>query len=759
LAISAACLALAIGFRVSLLGTDKGLGLSTSYFPALIVATVYAGPRWGWGVLAAALAGSIAFPSGFNPGSAPLLIMFTVSGMFTVAAASALRETLLRLQDVRAALDRSEARLQLAQDAGGVGLWDWSLPSGEGHWSPTLYKNLGLDVGVAPTMRSLLDVIHPDDRMAFRKANAAAIRNGHMEPSEFRVIWPDGQVRWLLSRGEMLRDADGRVVRAVGVNIDITDRRQAFERVRESEQRFRALADSAPVLLWVSRSDGRREFVNRAYVAYLGVSYEEAISFDWRERVHEEDLPSTLKEHVAGETSRMPFTLEARYLRVDGAWRWIRSISQPRYGLSGEFTGFIGIGVDITDAKQAEADLMRINDILAERIEAALAERDQAEAQLRRAQKLEAVGQLTGGVAHDFNNLLTVITGAMDLIQRHPDDVARRDRMIEAALGAAKRGERLTQQLLAFSRRQALKPEAMRIDDLLAESEPLLRRVVGEAVTFTLAPDAPGAVAMVDPSQFEAAIMNLVVNARDAVSQGGSIRIETCTCELAEGQVAEAPAGSYVQIAVHDTGIGMSPEVIARVFEPFFTTKEVGKGTGLGLSQVYGFARQSGGGVEIDSAPGAGASVRLYLPHSAAAVEPAAAETTPVDDAARRLKVLLVEDDAEVGDMVAAMLEELGHAVVRADSVEPALDCLAGDDELDLMLTDLVMPGVRNGVDLAQEAVALRPRLPIILSSGYTGETLEAVRGAPWPLLLKPYSAHDLARTIAQLSDRFRKDA
>ena len=226
-----------------------------------------------------------------------------------------------------------------------------------------------------------------------------------------------------------------------------------------------------------------------------------------------------------------------------------------------------------------------------------MSERDEAEAALRRAQKLEAVGQLTGGVAHDFNNLLTVIIGALDLIQRHPGDAVRRDRMIDAAQGAARRGERLTQQLLAFSRRQALKPELVIVDDLLMESEPLLRRAVGEAVTLTVAPGAPGAVSSLDPSQFEAAVMNLVVNARDATPAGGGIRLRARLCRLAVGEVEHAPAGDYVCVSVHDTGEGMDAETIARVFEPFFTTKEPGRGTGLGLSQVYGFARQSGGAV------------------------------------------------------------------------------------------------------------------------------------------------------------------
>ncbi len=385
----------------------------------------------------------------------------------------------------------------------------------------------------------------------------------------------------------------------------------------------------------------------------------------------------------------------------------------------------------------------------------ALAERDQAELALRRAQKLEAVGQLTGGVAHDFNNLLTIIVGALDLMQRHPDDAARRERMVEAAQGAARRGERLTQQLLAFSRRQALKPERVCIDEILKESEPLLRRAVGEAVTLSIASAAPDAVAFVDPSQFEAAVMNLVVNARDATPPGGRIRVETFRCSLAAGEVEDAAAGDYLCVAVCDTGVGMDEEVAARVFEPFFTTKETGRGTGLGLSQAYGFARQSGGAIAVESAPGKGATVRIYLPFAEGAA-PRVSAPAPAS-AARRgpaLKVLLVEDDAAVGDMVEAMLADLGHAVVRAERPAEAMKILRRKLPFDLMLTDVVMPGGKSGVDLAHEAVKLRPDLPVILSSGYTGETLSAAAQAPWPLLLKPYSADTLAETIQTVAER-----
>jgi PAS domain S-box-containing protein len=755
LAISLCAMFAAVGISGMFIGWPNAFSLSPTYFPAFIVATLFAGQRWGWVTLAAALAIGLgareALPQQFAEQAD--IVLYAISGAVTVVVAGRLREIVLRLDEAQAALDRSEARLQLAQDAGEVGLWDWDVLTGEGYWSPTLYKNLGLAPGGDSNIRTLLSSVHPDDQEWVRQSNISAIRTGKMAPTEYRVVRPDGEIRWLLSRGEMLQNGTGRIVRATGVNIDITERRLAFEKVRESDARFRALADSAPVLLWVSRSDGHREFVNQAYVDFLGVSYEEALTFEWRHRIHANDLPHALKEQVAGEASRALFTLEARYQRADGSWRWIRSVSQPRTGPNGEFAGFVGIGIDISDAKQAELDLLRINDLLAERVQAALAERDEAQARLHHAQKLEAVGQLTGGVAHDFNNLLTVVIGALDLIQRRPDDTERRGKMIEAALGAARRGERLTHQLLAFSRRQALKPEAIRIDELLGESEPLLRRAVGEAVSLAFVPDAPAAVVMVDPGQFDAAIMNLVVNARDAVGERGEVRLETSICSLVDGQIPDIAPGDYVQVVVRDDGVGMDPDILARVFEPFFTTKDVGKGTGLGLSQVYGFARQSGGGVQIETAPGQGAAVCLYLPRVEALAEAGELAAEQVTAKARALQVLLVEDDAEVAVMVAAMLEELGHHVVRADGVQRAMEMLKRPDLIDLMLTDLVMPGGRSGVDLARAASELRPGLPIILSSGYTGETLSAAADAPWPLLRKPYSAELLARTIARTVD------
>jgi PAS domain S-box-containing protein len=768
LCISLTAMIAAIVVRVAFLGFDKGMGLSVTYLPGLMLATLYAGWRWGLATLVTAIVLSYFAPSALTPIGVVNSVswMYAVSGLATIAGAATLREMLIRLDEanrrqlvIQTALDRSETRLRLAQEAGDVGLWDSDLVTGETHWSPAFYRNIGVDPKVAANLRILFDIVHPDDREILRDAIGKEDRGGRMDTAEYRVVWPDGSVHWLLSRGEIIRDAGGRRVRSIGVSIDITERRVAYQQVRESEARFRALANSAPVLMWVSSGDGRREFVNQAFVDYLDMDYEAALAFDWRQRLHPEDVDRFTAQRVAGQASNQPFTTEARYRRADGEYRWIRSYSQPRRGAAGA-EGFVGIGVDVTDAKRAEADLMHINELLAERVDAVLAERDQAEAALHRAQRLEAVGQLTGGVAHDFNNLLTVIIGALDLIQRHPGDDRRRERMLEAAMSAARRGERLTQQLLAFSRRQSLQPQLIQVDRLLRDSEPLLRQAAGEAVSLTFAPCAGQALARVDPVQFEAAVMNLVVNARDAVNQGGVIRLESVVCSLGGGEVEETPAGDYVCVGVHDTGVGMDAVVAARVFEPFFTTKEVGKGTGLGLSQVYGFARQSGGGVSIESAPGKGASVRIYLPLSTQAA-PIEEEPRPiaVPETHPGLTVLLAEDDIEVGDMVTAMLEELGHQVLRADAAEDAIRLLERTEAIDLLLTDLVMPGGKSGVDLAREAVARRPSLSVILSSGYTGEALTSADAAPWPLLRKPYSSAALARMIDTVIAAARENA
>jgi len=387
-------------------------------------------------------------------------------------------------------------------------------------------------------------------------------------------------------------------------------------------------------------------------------------------------------------------------------------------------------------------------------------ERERAEAALARAQRLEAIGQLTGGVAHDFNNLLTVIVGNLELIARTDDAPERIRRLSAAALAAAERGERLTRQLLAFARRQTLRPEVADTNRLIREGEALARRAVGEAVDIQLDLDATLGPCRIDVAQFEAALLNLVVNARDATPAGGRITITTREINLSNGNVPEAPPdvpsdlppGRYVVVTVRDTGTGIAPEVLPRVFEPFFTTKDVGRGSGLGLSQVYGFVRQSGGQVRVHSVIGQGTAVEVWLPRSADDLP--ILGSIPEEDAnglrGAGETVLVVEDDADVRAMAVEALQGLGYRVlVAADGVE-AQKLLEGGASVDLLFTDVVMPHGVTGTDLARRMRRERPDLRLLLTSGYTTRRCAADDpGVPSPLLLpKPYRRDALARAV-----------
>ncbi|MBP2291897.1 response regulator [Azospirillum rugosum] len=399
------------------------------------------------------------------------------------------------------------------------------------------------------------------------------------------------------------------------------------------------------------------------------------------------------------------------------------------------------------------------------RLLAEIGERERAEGALARMQRLEAVGQLTGGVAHDFNNLLTVIVGNLDMIARTEGAPDRVRNLSAAALAAAERGERLTRQLLAFARRQPLRPEVVDIDRLVREEESLIRRAVGEAVEVRFSLGAGHDHCRIDATQFEAALLNLVVNARDATPAGGSITIATWGTTWGQSlrdpgapqsAPADLPPGRYAVVSVRDTGTGIPPDVLPSVFDPFFTTKDVGKGSGLGLSQVYGFVRQSGGQVRVDSAVGRGTAVELWLPCTGPCTGDvgAPAGTNPADAAAglrgRGETILVVEDDADVRAMAVETLEGLGYQVLVAGDGLAALAMLAAAARVDLLFTDVVMPKGLGGVGLAHAARGLVPGLRVLLTSGYPARPPDAdpPESLPYPLLPKPYRSDALARAI-----------
>ncbi len=412
-----------------------------------------------------------------------------------------------------------------------------------------------------------------------------------------------------------------------------------------------------------------------------------------------------------------------------------------------------------TAARLAESTrLLRLaNDTLEERIAARTADLMQAEAQLRQSQKMEAVGQLTGGLAHDFNNLLTAISGSLELLatrlaQGRTGDLGR---YIHEAQAAAKRAAGLTHRLLAFSRRQTLDPKPTDINRLVAGMEDLIRRTVGPGITVDVVRGAGLWTALVDPNQLEHGLLNLCINASDAMPAGGRLVIETANRTMeGAGQIRDLPAGDYVSLSVSDNGTGMPPDVVARAFDPFFTTKPIGQGTGLGLSMLYGFVRQSGGQVRIDSELGQGSHVRIYLPrHGGQAELPeAAGASAPIGRAGFGQAVLVVDDEPTVRMVVTEVLEDLGYQALAAPDGLAGLDILRGGGRVDLLITDVGLPGM-NGRQLADAARGLRPGLKVLFITGYA-ETALISHGQLEPgmqVLTKPFALDNLAARIRDM--------
>jgi PAS domain S-box-containing protein len=437
-------------------------------------------------------------------------------------------------------------------------------------------------------------------------------------------------------------------------------------------------------------------------------------------RIHPDDLPIVM-ERVSAAARIGHYSVEFRWLCADGQYRVLADQGVLAPSEDGEPREIFGVILDATDRKSLEE-------------------------QLAQARKMEAVGQLTGGVAHDFNNLLTVVLGNIDMLARkREEDEARRQRRIDAIRQAAERGRDLTRQLLAFSRRQHLSPVTLDVNRLINDFEPLLRQAVGEAVTVDLGLAQEPLCAHVDPTQLETALLNLAVNARDAMPEGGRLAISTRREQAADGP-------GVVVIEVGDSGVGMTPEVRDRVFEPFFTTKEVGKGSGLGLSQVYGFVRQSDGEVRVESSVGKGSTFVLLLPATAGEAQAVQAADVPQEVVGGSERILLVEDDPTVLALTLDVLEGMGYSVLTATNAAEALQVLNSGVEVDLLFTDVVMPGGVSGVSLARTARELRPSLRVLLTSGFVGES-QVLEGAEFPLLDKPYATPVLSAMLRKLLD------
>jgi PAS domain S-box-containing protein len=437
-------------------------------------------------------------------------------------------------------------------------------------------------------------------------------------------------------------------------------------------------------------------------------------------RIHPDDLAGYVAQ-VSSAAHTGHYSTEFRWLCADGQYKVLQDQGVLAPSEDGEAREIFGVILDATERKSLEE-------------------------QLAQARKMEAVGQLTGGVAHDFNNLLTVVLGNIDMLATRQEEDARRMRRIEAVRAAAERGRDLTGQLLAFSRRQHLTPVTLDVNNLIRDFTSLMRQAVGEAVTIELDLPKEPLATHVDATQLETALLNLAVNARDAMPEGGQLTIST-------RREAGPTAQGHVVIEVRDTGVGMDEAVRSRVFEPFFTTKDVGKGSGLGLSQVYGFVSQSDGQVRLETAPGEGTAFHLLLPGAAGEADAPRRERPVAKLVGGTERILLVEDDATVLALTLDVLSGLGYDVLTATNAAEALAVLQGDAGVDLLFTDVVMPGGVSGLSLARTARGLRPDLRVLLTSGFVGEN-RVIDGREFPLLDKPYESAVLAATLRKLLDR-----
>jgi PAS domain S-box-containing protein len=544
---------------------------------------------------------------------------------------------------------------------------------------------------------------------------------------------------------------------------DAEDRRDRIERrLHSTEERFRS-AQIASGIGWFEWDLSSDDWEWTPPVATLfgfepGASVPGRSFAEWERAIFVDDVPK-LRAALSAASQTGAYYAEFRVKHPDGSLHWIAGKGEATTDDErGGARWIAGVYYEITERKALEARLLALNETLEARVAEEVKQRQQTEDALRQAQKMEVIGQLTGGVAHDFNNLLMVILGNLETLQRRLSRDSELQRLVSAALGGASRAAQLTQRLLAFARRQPLAPEVISPNKLIAGMSNLLRRALGESMTMETVLAARLWNAFIDANQFENALINLVVNSRDALPEGGKVSLETANCYLDEAYCAtegDVMPGQYVGIFVSDNGTGMPKEVIDKAFEPFFTTKDV-QGTGLGLSQVYGFVRQSGGHVKIYSEAGRGTVVRLYFPrHMSANIQPETQLDETVSPRAKRGEtVLIVEDDPDVRDYTVDVTKELGYRVVSAVDGPAALAQLDRHPELRLLFTDVGLPGM-NGRQLADEALRRRPDIKILFTTGYARDAIvhDGRLDPGIEVVFKPFSYSDLAVKIRHAFD------
>ncbi len=676
-----------------------------------------------------------------DEGGKPLL---SLSTMIDITERKRLETELLTSADE---LRRSQEHLQRAQSVGAIGSSELDLRTGVSHWSDEYFRLLGLDPATdRPGREAFLAAILPEDHHKLTSREEILGHDGPIPPIELRSRLPNGEIRWLQRQIVVSRDADGKPMSILFTLQDVTERRHMEEaliayanEVRSSREHLsRAQSAGRIGSAEVDLRTGHLYWSEGLY-GLLGIDSDVEPSFEpFAAAVHPEDRDQITQGARLIDAGQLVEPLTFRVVHRDGDVRWIHRVSEYARDANGRPMSLIITYSDVTEARRAQEERARLQE------------------QLAHGQRLDSLGALTGGIAHDFNNILTSILGSAALLNEDAALSPDAQRLVRAVVKATERGAELTRRLLSFGRRQMLSPVALDLKTVAGDLDTLLRRTLGEEIALFVRPAPDVWTVKADKGQLEAAIVNLAINARDAMPGGGTLTIEMDNRVLDDPEAAEqagvAP-GEFVAISVSDSGAGMSHEVLQRAFEPFFTTKDEGQGTGLGLAMVYGFAKQSGGYANIYSEVGIGTRVTLALPRSA---EHAAAPAQPKREA-RALggseHILLVEDDEMVRDFVRTALGRLGYHVTAAPDAADAMTYVDdANHRVDLLLTDLMLPGGTNGNELAALATARRPGLRVLFASGYTKDALiRQGRLEPGQLLIpKPFAGRELAAKVRE---------
>ena len=640
-------------------------------------------------------------------------------------------DTTERIQAERA-LRESEQRLTVALSATRMGVWDYDLRERRMSLSPA-YAEL---FGSPRTYADWLALIHPDDRQRVWELGRDGVAGKNSWEAEFRVLLPDGKVRWLLTKAAVLLDDSGEAARLVGASLDITERKQAETALRESEELFRNLADTAPVMMWMSGPDKLCTFFNKTWLIFTGRTMEQELGNGWAEGVHADDLDRCYASYCSAFDARRDFHIEYRLRRADGEYRWLLCSGVPRFAPGGVFAGYIGSDIDITEFKRASVEAVE-------------------------RQKLESLGVLTSGIAHDFNNLLGSVLADAELAELEVAAGSSPYEQIQRIKAVAVRAAEIVRELMIYSGQDQADFGSVDLSRLVEEMLELLKVSISKhAVLKTDLPKNLPAVRG-NAAQIRQIVMNLIINASEALGEkDGVIRVTTSMAgsgrNLSSISAASLPEGDYLRLEVSDTGCGITEEQQSRIFDPFFTTKFAGRG--LGLAVVHGIVRANGGAIHLSSTPGQGTTFQIFLPGAGAGPEQNLAPSTPypaVETNGRAATLLLVEDEETLRTSVSKMLSRRGFSVVGAGDGSAAVDVLRGHPgKIDIILLDMTLPGTPSR-EVIEEAQRTRPAVKIVLTSAYSRETVAQSIDAPIVkgFIRKPFQVGDLVQLLRTTLD------